>query len=165
MLIANFFPLTYRQDSSATQSVNSKAFRELSRDLDKWGSQLSSQIRDLEENETTAGDFGRNRSALSTLQKLHSSINLAAKVISAESKNKYFNTPQAVSSYYVGREALLSELRDTFIQPSGPSRQLYQRRFVVQGMGGSGKTQFCCKFAEENRNRYESLPLAWVQFS
>ena len=29
-----------------------------------------------------------------------------------------------------------------------------QKRFVVFGLGGSGKTQFCCKFASDNKQRY-----------
>ncbi|KAJ5715296.1 tetratricopeptide repeat domain-containing protein [Penicillium malachiteum] len=29
-----------------------------------------------------------------------------------------------------------------------------QFRFVIHGLGGSGKTQFCSKFAEMNRERY-----------
>ncbi|KAK5110685.1 hypothetical protein LTR85_000746 [Meristemomyces frigidus] len=29
-----------------------------------------------------------------------------------------------------------------------------QRRFVVHGVGGSGKTQFCCKFAQDHQQRF-----------
>jgi hypothetical protein len=128
--------------------------KDLSGNFEEWSSRLSSQMRDLEENRTAATEYGYGTSALSALQNLQSSISLASKVISSESTTKFFHTPQAVSSYYGGREALLSELRDTFIQPPGPSHRQFQRRFVVRGMGGSGKTQFCCKFAEENRSRY-----------
>ncbi|KAI0452855.1 tetratricopeptide repeat domain-containing protein [Xylaria acuta] len=68
--------------------------------------------------------------------------------------NKYFKTPQSVSSIFTGREFRLQELRDCFIQPPGPLYNQVQRRFVVHGLGGSGKTQFCCKFAEDNREKF-----------
>ncbi|MCJ1244074.1 hypothetical protein MMC30_001271 [Trapelia coarctata] len=29
-----------------------------------------------------------------------------------------------------------------------------QRRFIIYGIGGSGKTQFCCKFAQDHRERF-----------
>ncbi|KAH6677009.1 hypothetical protein F5X68DRAFT_173967 [Plectosphaerella plurivora] len=134
--------------------ISMQALAKLSSNLDEWGSRLSSKIQDLEENGTTAGEFGHNSTALNALHKLQSSINLASKFMSSEETTEFFNTPQTVSSYYVGREDLLEELRDTFIQSPGPSHRQYQRRFVIRGMGGSGKTQFCSKFAEENRARF-----------
>lgn len=68
-------------------------------------------------------------------------------------RNEYFETPQSVTSLFTGREDLLDDLSRTFIQ-SGSPRAEAQRRFVIYGLGGAGKTQFCCKFAEENRDRY-----------
>ncbi|KAI0399300.1 tetratricopeptide repeat domain-containing protein [Xylaria palmicola] len=68
--------------------------------------------------------------------------------------NEHFHTPQTVSSIFTGRDELLRQLRDTFIQQPGSQNSLSQRRFVVHGMGGSGKTQFCCKFAEDNRHSF-----------
>ena len=32
--------------------------------------------------------------------------------------------------------------------------QRKQRRFILVGLGGSGKTEFCRKFAEQNQSRY-----------
>lgn len=28
-----------------------------------------------------------------------------------------------------------------------------QKRYVIYGLGGSGKTEFCCKFAQDNREQ------------
>ena len=32
-----------------------------------------------------------------------------------------------------------------------------QKRFILVGLGGSGKTEFCRKFAEQNQSRYSLL--------
>ncbi|KHN98862.1 tetratricopeptide repeat domain-containing protein [Metarhizium album ARSEF 1941] len=69
------------------------------------------------------------------------------------SRNEYFETPQSVTSLFTGRQNLLDDLSGTFIQ-SGAAKAETQRRFVIYGLGGAGKTQFCCKFAEENRDRF-----------
>ena len=71
----------------------------------------------------------------------------------SEPPNEFFDIPQSVSSIYTGRDSLLHELGDILIQPPGGLPQQQQRRFVIHGLGGSGKTQFCCKFAEDNRDR------------
>ncbi|CAG8058898.1 unnamed protein product [Penicillium salamii] len=65
--------------------------------------------------------------------------------------NKHFYMPQNVSSYYTGRQRQLEELKTTLGVLKSQERQHHQRRFVVHGLGGSGKTQFCCKFAQDNR--------------
>ena len=62
--------------------------------------------------------------------------------------------PQSVQTFFTGREKQLEELSASFIQPPGPLNYQYQRRFVVHGIAGSGKTQFCCKFADMNRYKY-----------
>lgn len=57
---------------------------------------------------------------------------------------------KAVSDIFTGREAHLNLLRQSFEAPGPPA----QRRVVVYGVGGSGKTEFCCKFAHDNSRRY-----------
>lgn len=85
------------------------------------------------------------------MDQLRETIDAAAKIASRP-LNKHFSLPQAVKSYFTGRVALLEELRAT-LDDSSPGGYKPQKRFVVQGLGGSGKTQFCCKFAELNRQR------------
>ena len=93
------------------------------------------------------------KNALAALEHLDIWFNSMPEKTPLRIANEHFDIPQSVSSFYVGREFLLDELRDAFIQPPGPSHTHRQRRFVIHGIGGSGKTQFCCKFAEENRER------------
>lgn len=65
-------------------------------------------------------------------------------------KTRHFYTPQPVSTFYTGRAQDLRKLQHVFFKES-PAQQ--QMRFVIHGMPGSGKTQFCCKFADDNRSR------------
>ncbi|KAI1752090.1 tetratricopeptide repeat domain-containing protein [Xylaria castorea] len=94
------------------------------------------------------------KEVLLSLRQQTTSTTNTTKVEAPYTVNKYFKTPQSVSSIFTGRELLLRELRDCFIQPSRSLSNQLQRRFVVHGLAGSGKTQFCCKFAEDNRERF-----------
>lgn len=75
------------------------------------------------------------------------------------SRNKHFYPPQALSSIFTGREdmsdlvgkTLLVDSDDSLTHHESPTRK--QRRFIIYGIGGSGKTQFCCKFAEDHRDK------------
>jgi signal recognition particle GTPase len=67
--------------------------------------------------------------------------------------NKHFDIPHAVSSMFTGREKLLEELGNALNVSASPEGHNSQKRFVVQGLGGSGKTEFCCKFAQDNRQK------------
>lgn len=75
--------------------------------------------------------------------------------------NKHFDTPKPVDQFYTGRVDEAEQLKNWFL-PKSPSIQgrvpekthTKQKRFVIYGVGGSGKTQFCCKFAEDNRDQY-----------
>jgi signal recognition particle GTPase len=54
---------------------------------------------------------------------------------------------------FTGREKLLEELGNALNVSASPEGHNSQKRFVVQGLGGSGKTEFCCKFAQDNRQK------------
>lgn len=66
--------------------------------------------------------------------------------------NKYFDIPQPVSSIFTGRQRHLEELQRIFVAPLSPCLSHMQKRFVIHGIGGSGKTQFVCKFSQNNRD-------------
>ncbi|KAK8029848.1 TPR-like protein [Apiospora rasikravindrae] len=76
--------------------------------------------------------------------------------------NEHFSLPQAVSSSYIGREDELDKLNRVIFreeQEDGGGRGAspkpkQQKRFVVYGLGGAGKSQFCCKWAQDNRHRF-----------
>ena len=63
----------------------------------------------------------------------------------------HYMTPQSVSSTFTGRRASLEMLSSALAQAG---RSNATKRFVIYGLGGSGKTQFCCKFARDHREVY-----------
>ncbi|TGJ81449.1 hypothetical protein E0Z10_g7321 [Xylaria hypoxylon] len=139
-----------REEAQNSQDSTAKSFEDLAAQL----GELRSHISDFDGSTGSTGDTEYDKEALSGLRELKASITNATKLIAPPIVNKYFKTPQAVSSIFTGREPLLQKLRQCFIQPPGPLHRQSQRRFVVHGLGGSGKTQFCCKFAEDNRERF-----------
>ena len=90
--------------------------------------------------------------------RLRGAFHAATAVKSLGSRNEHFDIPQSVSSIFTGRENCLKELASTMfntpVEDVSPARRNAQKRFVIYGLGGSGKTQFCCKFAQDNRQRY-----------
>jgi hypothetical protein len=56
--------------------------------------------------------------------------------------------------YYSGREKELAKVKCAFSQNNSPA----QKSFVIFGLGGSGKTEFAIKFAEDARQ-----DLLWVK--
>ncbi|KAJ5752058.1 Tetratricopeptide-like helical [Penicillium odoratum] len=77
--------------------------------------------------------------------------------------NKHFYIPHSVSSYYTGRQKQLEELKATLNVLESRKRQDHQKRFVIYGLGGSGKTEFCCKFAQDNREHFWGI--FWIDGS
>ncbi|KAI9888869.1 MAG: hypothetical protein M1814_006219 [Vezdaea aestivalis] len=58
-------------------------------------------------------------------------------------ENKHFQIPQVVSSIFTGREEVASKVEKALFDSVTPKLSNQQRRYVVYGIGGSGKTQFC----------------------
>lgn len=57
----------------------------------------------------------------------------------------------------------MQDLTDTFATRALPDQGQSQKRFIIFGLGGSGKTQFCCKFAQDNRQRFWGV--FWIDAS
>lgn len=79
--------------------------------------------------------------------------------------NKYYTVTRRSTTYFTGRKAYAKILNESFRNPFGPlnrsgsdlfdgPREPNQKIFVVCGLGGSGKSEFCLKYAEENRSTY-----------
>lgn len=75
----------------------------------------------------------------------------------ARPRNRHFHIPQAVSSIFTGREAISQTVEDALFAPESTKSSRQQRRFIVYGIGGSGKSQFCSKFAQDHRERLVHL--------
>jgi len=66
-------------------------------------------------------------------------------------RNKFFSVPYNASSIFTGRQDITERLERSIL-PSKTQTQLpMQKRFILYGLGGSGKTQFCLKFIQDHR--------------
>ena len=70
-----------------------------------------------------------------------------------KSKNQHFHVPHRVSSIFTGRDDVIRMLWHRIMNPTDDDASPQQRRFVLYGLGGSGKTQFCLKFVQDYRER------------
>lgn len=79
-------------------------------------------------------------------------LELAEEVIPVASPNRYFEVPQSACSIFTGRRSELDKVEELLLPPKFISQPRLQKRFVIFGLGGSGKTELCRKFAQEKRN-------------
>jgi hypothetical protein len=74
--------------------------------------------------------------------------------------NKLYKVHYRSSKYFTGRKIHTKILRDKFGLFQQQSKRREHKVFVIYGLGGSGKTQFCLKYIEDNRPRYGTLTYA-----
>ena len=141
-----------------SQSNSNESFSELSQKFQDLGSDLQAKIISLQTFIESSAE--RNVSHPSAIflggglsLKLDNAVRTAQNVVPLTSLNKHFYTPQTVSSIFTGRATDLDVLRRSFQAPTSTNQFQVQKRFVVFGLPGSGKTQFCCKFASDNKQR------------
>jgi Cdc6-like AAA superfamily ATPase len=67
-----------------------------------------------------------------------------------ELHNKFYTITRSVSASFTGRDEVCDQLQKACLPSHKPTRQL---RFVLYGLGGSGKTQIALKFAQDFRER------------
>jgi Cdc6-like AAA superfamily ATPase len=73
-----------------------------------------------------------------------------ANLFQKEHFNKYYLIPHDVTALLTGRNDTCAVLQKQCL-PSPSSKQ--QHRFVLYGLGGSGKTQVALKFAQDHHER------------
>ena len=111
---------------------------------DRW---REDKARLVEEREQEAAELIRHDSGL-----------LAHKGES-RAHNEYFVASRSASSIFTGRDDIAKLLRQKIITTPYEKGNQQHKIFVIWGLGGSGKTQFCLKFIEDNRDRYARLLL------
>ncbi|KAF4625976.1 hypothetical protein G7Y89_g12185 [Cudoniella acicularis] len=65
---------------------------------------------------------------------------------------KFFRPPAQGTWRFVGRSQECQIIKEALLNSNEP-----QRRFVISGIGGSGKTELCRKFAEDNKEMYSAV--------
>ena len=68
-------------------------------------------------------------------------------------KNVHFIVPRSASSLFTGRADTANLLRQKIVSTPFGRGHHQHKIFVIWGLGGSGKTQFCLKFVEDNQDR------------
>ena len=151
------------QSTRGSQKTSARSFDILTRDIQKIDQRLGSQISALQNSIDSSSVSYPQQDAMPAFKQLRRSVTFAAETITAKSANKHFDIPQAVSSIFTGREASLENLKKWLVEYSQKDGRDHQRRFVIHGLGGSGKTQFCSKFAEDNRESFWGV--FWIDAS
>ncbi|KAI1323339.1 hypothetical protein F5Y16DRAFT_383989 [Xylariaceae sp. FL0255] len=90
---------------------------------------------------------------------VHSKNPLQTNVISTQQQStSHYHPPQDTTPDFIGREDKLRFLHNSLFSRAKKTTHVPRRKtFVVFGMGGSGKTQFCSKFAEDNLAEYTNV--------
>jgi hypothetical protein len=68
------------------------------------------------------------------------------------SQNIHWWVPRSVNPLFTGREEVLQRIERSLMVDTNSTKQ--QRRFVITGMGGQGKSEICLKVADLVRERY-----------
>ena len=68
--------------------------------------------------------------------------------------NEWFIVPRCSSTYFTGRRVHAEVVREKLGQVSHLDEANRHKVCVIYGLGGSGKTQFCLRYAEDNKARY-----------
>ncbi|KAH0168977.1 purine and uridine phosphorylase, partial [Aureobasidium melanogenum] len=74
--------------------------------------------------------------------------------------NQYWIIPRRSSSLFTGRVAVLSKLNKQLLPDPNVKIQPSRQISVLQGMGGSGKSEVAIRFAEANRDKFWAV--FWV---
>ncbi|KXX74801.1 Nephrocystin-3 [Madurella mycetomatis] len=69
----------------------------------------------------------------------------------------HFHPPEETSHSFIGRQDLLRNMRNAFFPSDRATTISGSKSFVIFGMGGSGKTELCTKFANDNKHRYTAV--------
>ncbi|MCJ1354516.1 MAG: hypothetical protein MMC33_004505 [Icmadophila ericetorum] len=82
---------------------------------------------------------------------------------SKPNRNEWFMIPRCSSTYFTGRRLHAQVVREKLGVVSHVDEANRHKICVIYGLGGSGKSQFCLRYAEDNRSRYWGV--FWVDAS
>ena len=114
------------------------------------------KVRWKEDQKILAEERQREAEALLESQPLY----LLADDASPTDINEIYRVHHHSSKYFTGRKMHAKILRDKLGTFQQQSTRREHKIFVIYGLGGSGKTQFCLKYVEDNRPRYVMLGYA-----
>ena len=68
-------------------------------------------------------------------------------------RNEWYLIPRCSSTYFTGRQTHADFVRENLGSVSHRDAANRHQVVVIYGLGGAGKTQFCLRYAEENKSR------------
>ena len=68
-----------------------------------------------------------------------------------ETRNQFYFTRMFYSDNYIGRTSDYRKIKEAFLSTDVSFSMQGQKRFVVHGIAGSGKSQLCTNFAYDKR--------------
>jgi primosomal protein N' len=98
----------------------------------------------------------------SEVQTQHQNYAVAAEITQSsittdpEDINEIYAVLRSSSNYFTGRKLYAEDMKEAFNAPLDQSMSHRQKIFVIYGLGGSGKTQFCLKYIEDNKSRSDA---------
>jgi hypothetical protein len=76
--------------------------------------------------------------------------------------NQWCLIPRKASTFFTGRQKHATSAKDMLGSIRKHNDHSKTKALVIYGLGGSGKTQFCLKYAEDNKHRYVGWDLAHI---
>jgi|SRR5271156_3346852 len=80
----------------------------------------------------------------------------------SRSQNKYYEIPRNPTAVFTDRDRIYIPFQNACLPLMDSNIPPRQTRFVLYGLGGSGKTQLCLKFAEDHREKCVT-PISAIQ--
>jgi hypothetical protein len=134
------------------RSTVDHGYRVLLAALERYTRAAPDLIRFRWQNDQKLLEIERREEAEALLQP--SLQDLASDNSSSASLNEWFLVDRNPTSYFTGREKHAKYVKKKFAGPQKEKARMNHKIFVIYGLGGSGKTQFCLKYARDNYPRY-----------
>ncbi|KAJ2967812.1 hypothetical protein NUW58_g10358 [Xylaria curta] len=104
-------------------------------------------------------DAGRHDMGIVNMQRAVQEAESVLQSLPAISSNVHYRIPRRSKDIYTGRHSQMKAIEDAFSASIPP----IQKRFVIQGQPGTGKTELALKYAEEHARQYWGV--FWVDAS
>jgi hypothetical protein len=75
-------------------------------------------------------------------------------------RNKHWMVPRPVNSLFTGRSRLVNQIQSAFGNDDPGTTK--QKRLVITGIGGMGKSEICLKVADLMRKEYVVPSLCYI---
>jgi hypothetical protein len=124
----------------------------ISEALKRYSSDAPDHIRVRWQN--SARSSGGHKARSSSASPQLSLIDVPTNDTFATDLNKWFLVERKPTTFFTGREGHARNVKSKFSEAQRQVGRKSHAMFVVYGLGGSGKTQFCLKYAHDNRSRY-----------